>query len=151
MSEKVTRLRAAWVVGYRDGDHCLLADGEVVWQGERILFVGFDYPGEVDEEINAGNCLVGPGFIDLDALGDLDTTVLAFDNQPGWKKGASLPLTGSAATSTAASSLTSPSIMPTAICCLTASPALRPSPRFSIANGPKMLMNTCTPQMWPNH
>lgn len=87
MSEKVTRLRAAWVVGYRDGDHCLLADGEVVWQGERILFVGFDYPGEVDEEINAGNCLVGPGFIDLDALGDLDTTVLAFDNQPGWKKG----------------------------------------------------------------
>jgi cytosine/adenosine deaminase-related metal-dependent hydrolase len=87
MSGKITRLRAAWVVGYRDGDHCLFPDGEVVWQGDRILFVGFDYAGKVDEEINAGNCLVGPGFIDLDALGDLDTTVLAFDNQPGWKKG----------------------------------------------------------------
>jgi len=87
MTDKITRLRAAWVVGYRDGDHCLFPEGEVVWQGERILFVGFDYPGAVDEEINAGHCLVGPGFIDLDALGDLDTTVLAFDNQPGWKKG----------------------------------------------------------------
>lgn len=87
MSEKIIRLKAAWVVGYRDGDHCLYQGGEVVWQGERILFVGFDYPGRVDEEIDAGHCLAGPGFIDLDALGDLDTTVLAFDNQPGWKTG----------------------------------------------------------------
>lgn len=87
MSEKITRIRAAWVVGYRQGDHCLYADGEVVYQGDKILFVGHDYPGHIDEEINVGNSLVGPGFIDLDALGDLDTTVLAFDNQPGWQKG----------------------------------------------------------------
>ncbi|QKJ85024.1 amidohydrolase family protein [Paramixta manurensis] len=85
--QRVIRLRAAWVVGYRNGDHCLVADGEVVWQGERILFVGRDYSGQVDEEIDAGNALAGPGFIDLDALGDLDTTVLAFDNQPGWRTG----------------------------------------------------------------
>ncbi|EOY3722700.1 TPA: amidohydrolase family protein [Klebsiella michiganensis] len=87
MSEKITRICAAWVVGYREGDHCLYADGEVVYQGDKILFVGHDYPGPVDEEIHVGNSLVGPGFIDLDALGDLDTTVLAFDNQPGWQKG----------------------------------------------------------------
>jgi cytosine/adenosine deaminase-related metal-dependent hydrolase len=87
MTDKTTRIRAAWVVGYRQGDHCLYADGEVVYQGDKILFVGHDYPGHIDEEINAGNSLVGPGFIDLDALGDLDTTVLAFDNQPGWRKG----------------------------------------------------------------
>lgn len=86
MSEKITRIRAAWVVGYREGDHCLYADGEVVYQGDKILFVGHDYPGHIDEEIHVGNSLVGPGFIDLDALGDLDTTVLAFDNQPGWQK-----------------------------------------------------------------
>ena len=87
MTEKITRIRAAWVVGYRQGDHCLYADGEVVYQRDKILFVGHDYPGQVDEEIDVGNSLVGPGFIDLDALGDLDTTVLAFDNQPGWRKG----------------------------------------------------------------
>ncbi|MBX8828418.1 N-ethylammeline chlorohydrolase, partial [Ochrobactrum sp. SFR4] len=28
-----------------------------------------------------------PGFIDLDALSDIDTTILSFDNQPSWKKG----------------------------------------------------------------
>lgn len=87
MAEKTTRIRAAWVVGYRDGDHCLYADGEVVYQGDKILFVGHDYPGHVDEDMNVGNSMVGPGFIDVDALGDLDTTVLAFDNQPGWRKG----------------------------------------------------------------
>ena len=87
MTDKITRLRASWVVGFRDGDHCLYPNGEVVWQGEHILFVGYDYTGHVDEEIDAGNSFVGPGFIDLDALGDLDTTVLAFDNQPGWKNG----------------------------------------------------------------
>jgi len=83
----VTRIRAAWVVGYQQDDHCLYPQGEVVYQGDKILFVGHDYPGQVDEEIDVGNALVGPGFIDLDALGDLDTTVLAFDNQPGWRKG----------------------------------------------------------------
>jgi cytosine/adenosine deaminase-related metal-dependent hydrolase len=31
--------------------------------------------------------LIAPGFVDLDALGDLDTTVLGFDNQPAWRKG----------------------------------------------------------------
>lgn len=33
MTDKTTRIRAAWVVGYRQGDHCLYADGEVVYQG----------------------------------------------------------------------------------------------------------------------
>ncbi|MDI9221063.1 chlorohydrolase family protein [Pantoea sp. EA-12] len=87
MSDKVIRLRAAWVVGYQAGDHCLYANGEVVYQGDRILFVGHDYSGAVDEDNHLGNSVLAPGFIDLDALGDLDTTVLAFDNQPGWKTG----------------------------------------------------------------
>ena len=30
--------------------------------------------------------MIGPGFVDLDALFDLDSTVLGFDNHPGWKK-----------------------------------------------------------------
>jgi hypothetical protein len=34
-----------------------------------------------------GKALIAPGFIDLDALADLDTTILGFDNQPGWRKG----------------------------------------------------------------
>jgi len=84
---RITRIRAGWVVGYAEGDHRLFERGEVVYQGDRVLYVGHDYRGAVDEEISAPDALVGPGFVDLDALGDLDTTVLGFDNQPGWQKG----------------------------------------------------------------
>ena len=31
--------------------------------------------------------MIGPGFVDLNALGDLDTTILGFDNHPDWAKG----------------------------------------------------------------
>ncbi|MCA9860446.1 MAG: hypothetical protein KC438_12025, partial [Thermomicrobiales bacterium] len=41
----------------------------------------------VDREIDAGDALIAPGFVDLDAVFDLDTTMLGFDNQPGWQKG----------------------------------------------------------------
>jgi cytosine/adenosine deaminase-related metal-dependent hydrolase len=80
-------LTARWVVGHRDGRHVIFDDGVVVFEGDKVVFVGHDYPGEVAERIDYGNAILSPGFIDLDALSDLDTTVLAFDNQPSWKKG----------------------------------------------------------------
>ncbi len=82
-----TLMSARWVVGHRNGRHVLYEDGEVVFDGDRITFVGHDYPGEVTRRIDCGHALIGPGFVDLDALSDLDTTVLALDNQPGWRKG----------------------------------------------------------------
>ncbi len=82
-----TRLRATWVLGHRDGRHCLIENGELVFEGDRILFVGRAFPGAVDEEHDYGTALIAPGFIDLDALSDLDTTILGFDNQPAWRKG----------------------------------------------------------------
>lgn len=86
MADRVL-MAARWVVGHENGSHVLYEDGEVVFDGGRIVYVGHDYPGEVERRIECGNALIGPGFIDLDALSDLDTTVLAFDNQPAWKKG----------------------------------------------------------------
>jgi cytosine/adenosine deaminase-related metal-dependent hydrolase len=82
-----TLLSAAWIVGHRDGRHCLLRDGEVVFEDDRVVFVGHGFPGEVEERREYGSALIAPGFIDLDALSDLDTTVLGFDNQPAWRKG----------------------------------------------------------------
>jgi len=80
-------MTARWVVGHADGRHALLEEGEVVFEGDRIVFVGHGFPGEVARRIDYGHTLIGPGFIDLDALSDLDTTVLGLDNQPAWKKG----------------------------------------------------------------
>lgn len=90
MEEKMNgpvMLKARWVVGNSAGCHVLYEHGEVVFEGDEILFVGHEYPGESVRQIDYGNALISPGFIDLDALSDLDTTVLAFDNQPAWSKG----------------------------------------------------------------
>lgn len=77
-------LTADWVVGFHKGDHVLIPGGEVVFSGRTIEFVGRAFPGEVDRRIDYGRAMIGPGFIDLDALGDLDTEVLTFDNGP-WR------------------------------------------------------------------
>ena len=86
-------LRARWVLGHADGHHQLLPDGEVVFDRGRIVFVGRDFPGEVAERHDLGNAILTPGLIDLDALSDLDTTILAYDNHPAWKTGRVWPQT----------------------------------------------------------
>ncbi|WP_395673452.1 amidohydrolase family protein [Inquilinus sp.] len=82
-----TLLTAAWVLGHRDGGHRLIRNGEVVIEGGAVLFAGPRFPGEVARRIDFGDALVSPGFIDLDALSDLDTTILGIDHHPGWAKG----------------------------------------------------------------
>ncbi|WP_428773175.1 chlorohydrolase family protein [Vibrio sp.] len=84
----ITKLSGKWVVGYQEGGHCVYENGEVVYDDSgKVLFVGHQYSGHVDQHEDLGNVLIGPGFIDLDAIVDLDSTVLAFEHQPGWKKG----------------------------------------------------------------
>lgn len=76
----ITRVKAAFVIGYADGDHCIMPDAELVHDDGTILFVGRDYDGRVDVEINAGQAVVSPGFIDLNALADIDHAI--FDSWP---------------------------------------------------------------------
>jgi cytosine/adenosine deaminase-related metal-dependent hydrolase len=84
---KRTLIAADWLVGHEEGRHTLLKGGQIVYEGGTILFVGHDFPGQVDERVNYGQAVIAPGFIDLDALSDLDTTILSFDNHPDWRKG----------------------------------------------------------------
>lgn len=82
-----TALRADWVLGHGPQGHRLLRNAEVVIEGAKVLHAGGRFPGEVARRIDLGAALISPGFIDLDALSDLDTTLLAIDHQPGWAKG----------------------------------------------------------------
>lgn len=82
-----TLLSGGCVVGHRDGRHVLVPDGEVVFEDDHIVFVGRGFPGEVARRIAHPGALVCPGFIDLDAVADLDTGILSLDNTPAWKKG----------------------------------------------------------------
>ncbi|WP_353940878.1 chlorohydrolase family protein [Streptomyces sp. HUAS MG91] len=71
-----TRWRARHILAHQDGGHALLRDGEVVWEDDRVVYVGPRYEGAVDAERDLGESLVLPGLIDLDALTDVDHLVL---------------------------------------------------------------------------
>ncbi len=75
-----TLLKAAWVIGFDGRSHVVWRDAQVVFSGSRIEFVGRDFAGHVDRTVDYGQAVIGPGFIDLDALGDIDTGILTVDN-----------------------------------------------------------------------
>jgi 5-methylthioadenosine/S-adenosylhomocysteine deaminase len=59
-----TLIQGGYVVGYDGERHEIIKDGVVVFEGDRILFVGESYFDPVDRRIDAKGCLVSPGFID---------------------------------------------------------------------------------------
>ena len=59
-----TLIQGAYVVGFDGKEHEILKDGVVVFQNDRIEFVGKEYSQPVDKKIDARGCLVSPGFID---------------------------------------------------------------------------------------
>lgn len=68
------------MIGFNGAAHEVWRDGEVVFCGDTIEFVGRCFPGPVDRTVDYGRAIVSPGLIDLDALGDLDSGVLTFEN-----------------------------------------------------------------------
>lgn len=70
------KISARYVLGFDGQQHTLIEDGEVVFEGDSIVFVGRNYDGPVDEERDYGQCLIMPGLIDLDALADIDHLIL---------------------------------------------------------------------------
>jgi cytosine/adenosine deaminase-related metal-dependent hydrolase len=59
-----TRITGGWLVGHERGRHVLWHDAELVFEGDRIIHVGRGFEGPVDQEIDARDRLVCPGFID---------------------------------------------------------------------------------------
>jgi cytosine/adenosine deaminase-related metal-dependent hydrolase len=79
-------LTARWVIGYEDGVHVIHENGCVLIEDDRVVHVGA-VPNVDAERMDYGEAILSPGFVDLDALSDLDTTILGYDNFPGWRKG----------------------------------------------------------------
>jgi 5-methylthioadenosine/S-adenosylhomocysteine deaminase len=59
-----TLIQGGFVVGFDETQHEIIKDGVVVYDGNRIEFVGKNYSQAVDRKIEARGCLVSPGFID---------------------------------------------------------------------------------------
>jgi 5-methylthioadenosine/S-adenosylhomocysteine deaminase len=82
-----TKLQARYVVGFDGKDHVIYRDGEVVFEGDTIIHVGHGYAHAVDVEIECGEAIVGPGFVDLNALGDIDHSIMHFEAPAAVSKG----------------------------------------------------------------
>ena len=59
-----TLIQGGYVVGFDGKEHEIIKDGVVVFENDRVLFVGKSYVDPVDKKIDAKGCLVSPGFID---------------------------------------------------------------------------------------
>lgn len=73
------KLKGKYVIGFDGNDHEIILNGEVVYENDKIIYVGKSYEYPVDETIDAGNAVVSPGFIDLNALGDIDHDLVHFE------------------------------------------------------------------------
>lgn len=80
-------LSAHWIVADTPLGRRLIRDGDVVIEDDKVVHVGPRFEGDLAARYDMGAALIAPGFVDLDALSDLDTTLLAFDNWPSEKKG----------------------------------------------------------------
>ena len=56
---------SSFVVGYRNNGHILIKNGELAYQGNKIVYVGKKYPGKADNVVDTHNGLVIPGLINM--------------------------------------------------------------------------------------
>lgn len=72
----ISKMTGRFVIGFDGHDHVIYRNGEVVYAGDTIIHVGHGYAGQVDQVIDAGEAVISPGFIDMDALSDIDHAIL---------------------------------------------------------------------------
>lgn len=82
----ITKISAKYIIGYLEGNHVIYEDGCLVYQNDKVIYIGHDYQGHFDGHIDAKNSCVSPGFIDLNALGDIDHQLFAQDQDPSLRK-----------------------------------------------------------------
>ena len=101
-----TLIQGGWVVGYDGRGHELIRNGCVVFEGDRVVYVGGAFEGVVDRTIDARGKLVSPGFVNchLHAAVNAGQTVFIADGKTDYfgsnfigyvapRRGASAPRT----------------------------------------------------------
>lgn len=58
-----TLIQGGWIVGFDGLHHQLWRDGVLVYEDDRILHVGQNFQGQIDQQIEASGMLVMPGLI----------------------------------------------------------------------------------------
>ena len=89
-----TSIQGGWIVGWTTNGHQILDGGTVVFENDRIVFVGFPSDQEcpkAERTINARGMIVSPGLINLHCIANLDLQVLRMDMKVGEGSGYSKP------------------------------------------------------------
>lgn len=63
MTTQKIKIKASSIIAFDGQQHRLLIDGELVYQGQDIVYVGKHYEGEVAKTIDAAGKVISPGFI----------------------------------------------------------------------------------------
>jgi len=82
-----TKIIGKFVIGHNGNTPVIHSNGCVVFESDTIIYVGESYLGEAEQVIDAGNAIISPGFIDLDALGDIDHAILDSYQPPHLSQG----------------------------------------------------------------
>ena len=65
---KKTRFRnASWLVAWEEGRHVYRRNVDLVIEGDAIVFIGRDYDGPYDHEVDASGRMILPGFVNIHA------------------------------------------------------------------------------------
>jgi len=67
-----TLIHGGDIVAYADGGHHLLRGGALVFEDDRVTFVGASFAGPVDRRIDAGGKLVIPGLVNIHCHADVE-------------------------------------------------------------------------------
>lgn len=74
-----TKISGGTIIAFQDGEHKILENGELVFEDDRIVFIGKNYGSDVDSIIDARGQIVSPGLINMHALASTSVTHLALD------------------------------------------------------------------------
>jgi cytosine/adenosine deaminase-related metal-dependent hydrolase len=67
MTAEKTKIKASYIIAFDGTRHRYLRDGELVFQGQDIIYIGKSYEGEVAKTIDAKGKIISPGFISTHA------------------------------------------------------------------------------------
>ncbi len=67
-----TLIHGGDIVAYHDGGHRLLRGGQLVFEDDRIAFVGRAFPGSVERRLDAAGQLVIPGLVNIHCHADVE-------------------------------------------------------------------------------
>lgn len=67
-----TKVTAKYLIAWENDSIVIYENGEMLYEGNEILEAGKKIELPYDRLVDYGNAIISPGFIDLDALGDID-------------------------------------------------------------------------------